>query len=51
MFGLVGTWWGIPPVVNALDHFDMVNSSLVLCRIRGYTSTQSVPCVFVIQLY
>ena len=36
VFGLVDAWWAIPPIVNALDHFDMVNSSLVLCRIRGY---------------
>ena len=36
-FGLVASWWAITPLVTALDHFDMVNSSVVLCRVRGYT--------------
>ena len=43
-FGLVASWWAIVPVINALDHFDMVNSSLVLCRIRGYTIHVSSMC-------
>jgi hypothetical protein len=36
IFGLISTNWAIAPLVYTLDHFDMVNSSLVLCRIRGY---------------
>jgi hypothetical protein len=36
IFGLVSANWAIAPLVYALDHFYMVSSSLVLCRIRGY---------------
>ena len=36
VFGLIAANWGIAPLVYALDHFDVVNSSVVLCRIRGY---------------
>jgi hypothetical protein len=36
VFGLISANWAIAPLVYALDHFNMVNSSLVLCRIRGY---------------
>lgn len=35
-FCLTAANWAIIPVLYALDHFDMVNNSLVLCRIRGY---------------
>ena len=36
VFGCIAANWAIAPLVYALDHFDMVNSSLILCRIRGY---------------
>ncbi|CAF0945694.1 unnamed protein product [Adineta ricciae] len=35
-FSLIGSNWAIVPTVYALDHFDLVSNSLVLCRIRGY---------------
>jgi hypothetical protein len=35
-FCLMGANWAIAPTVYALDHFNMVNNSLILCRIRGY---------------
>lgn len=44
IFGSIATWWAIPPLINALDHFDMVSYSLVLCRIRGYTIHASSMC-------
>ncbi|CAF1048877.1 unnamed protein product [Adineta steineri] len=36
IFGLIAANWGIAPLVYALDHYDLVNSSLVMCRISGY---------------
>ncbi len=36
IFGLISANWAIAPLVYALDNFDMVDASLVLCRIRGY---------------
>jgi hypothetical protein len=36
VFGCIADNWAIAPLVYALDHFDMINSSLILCRIRGY---------------
>ena len=36
VFGLIAANWAIAPLVYALDYFDMVNSSIILCRIRGY---------------
>lgn len=44
IFGLIAAWWAMFPIVNALDHFDMVNYSVVLCRIRGYTIHASSMC-------
>ncbi|CAF1193760.1 unnamed protein product [Adineta steineri] len=35
-FSLLGSNWAIAPAVYALDNFDMINRSTVLCRIRGY---------------
>ena len=37
IFACIAANWAIAPLVYALDHFDVVDSSLVLCRIRGYT--------------
>ncbi|CAF1146129.1 unnamed protein product [Adineta steineri] len=35
-FCLMGANWAIVPSVYALNHFDLVSNSLILCRIRGY---------------
>jgi hypothetical protein len=36
VFGCIASNWAIAPLVYALNHYDMVDSSLILCRIRGY---------------
>ncbi|CAF1253967.1 unnamed protein product [Adineta steineri] len=43
-FCLMGSNWAIAPTVYALDHFDMVSNSLILCRIRGYIIHTSSMC-------
>jgi hypothetical protein len=44
VFGLISANRAIAPIVYALDHFNMVNSSLVLCRIRGYIIHSNSMC-------
>lgn len=44
VFGLIAAWWGIVPLIFALDHFDMVNHSLTLCRTRGYILQVTTMC-------
>ncbi|CAF4294017.1 unnamed protein product, partial [Adineta steineri] len=44
IFGLLSANLGIAPLVYALDHFNAINSSLVLCRIRGYTIQVTSMC-------
>ena len=44
VFGCIAANWAIAPLVYALDHFNMVNSSLVLCRIRGYIIQVNAMC-------
>src|SRR5262249_2215768 len=44
VFGLIAANWASAPLVYALDHFDMVNSSLIICRIRGYIILVSSMC-------
>jgi hypothetical protein len=44
IFGLIAANWAIAPLVNALSHFDLVNGSLVFCRIRGYIVHVSTMC-------
>jgi hypothetical protein len=36
VFSCIASNWAIAPLVYALDHYDMVDSLLILCRIRGY---------------
>ncbi|CAF1501285.1 unnamed protein product, partial [Adineta steineri] len=43
-FCLMGSNWAIAPTVYALDHFDMISNSLILCRIRGYIIHTSSMC-------
>jgi hypothetical protein len=43
-FGCIASNWAIAPLVYALDHYDMVDSSLILCRIRGYIIHVSGMC-------
>ncbi|UJR13065.1 hypothetical protein I4U23_000090 [Adineta vaga] len=33
---LIGANLSIIPIIYALDHYDLVNNSLIFCRIRGY---------------
>src|ERR1700722_18189648 len=44
VFGLIAANWSIAPLVYAFDHFDVVDSSLILCRIRGYIIQASSMC-------
>jgi hypothetical protein len=44
VFGLISANWAIAPLVYALNHFDVVDSSLILCRIRGYIVHVSGMC-------
>ncbi|CAF1391909.1 unnamed protein product [Adineta steineri] len=44
MFGILSANLGIAPLVYALDHFNAINSSLVLCRVRGYTLQVTAMC-------
>lgn len=44
IFGLIIINWAIVPLVYGLDHIDRINSSLVLCRIRGYIIHTSSMC-------
>ncbi len=43
-FCLMAANWAIIPLINALDHFDWVSNSVVVCRIRGYTIHTSSMC-------
>ncbi|UJR24922.1 hypothetical protein I4U23_006286 [Adineta vaga] len=36
IFGLIITNWAIIPIVYGLDNIDLVQTSLILCRLRGY---------------
>jgi hypothetical protein len=44
VFGCIASNWAIAPLVYVLDHYDMVDSSLILCRIRGYIVHVSGMC-------
>ncbi|CAF1105006.1 unnamed protein product [Adineta steineri] len=44
IFGLMTANLGIAPLVYGLDHFNALNSSLALCRIRGYTIQVTAMC-------
>ena len=43
-FSLMGANWAIVPTVYALNHYDMVSNSIILCRIRGYIIHTSSMC-------